>query len=71
MHELLSFMDPYSSYNQISMFPGDKDNTFFITDRGHYYYKVMPFGLKNAKATYQRLVNKMFADHLGKTWKFT
>jgi len=39
----------------------------FITDRGTYFYKVMPFGLKNDGATYQRLVNRMFADQLGKT----
>lgn len=66
-HELLSFMDAYSGYNQIPMFPGDEESTSFITDRGLYCYKVMPFGLKNAGATYQRLVNKMLADQLGKT----
>jgi len=45
----------------------DQEKTAFITDRGIYCYKVMPFGLKNAGATYQRLVNRMFADQLGKT----
>ena len=39
----------------------------FITDRGMNYYKVMPFGLMNAWATYQRLVNMMFSDQIGKT----
>lgn len=39
----------------------------FITDRGTYRYKVMPFGLKNSGATYQRLVNKMFSEKLGKS----
>ena len=63
-HELLSFMDAFSGYNQILMHPNDKENTAFITERGIFYYKVMPFGLKNAGATYQRLVNKMFADYL-------
>lgn len=44
-----------------------KKKTSFITDRGTYCYKVMPFGLKNAGTTYQRLVTKMFQEHLGKT----
>jgi len=66
-HELLSFMDAFSGYNQILMCSDDQEKTAFITDRGTYCYKVMPFGLKNAAATYQRLVNRMFADKLGKT----
>ena len=59
-HELLSFMDTFSSYNQISMDPNDQEKTSFVIGQGTYYYWVMPFGLKNAGATYQRLVNKMF-----------
>ena len=66
-HELLSFMDVYSGYNQIHISPEDEDKTAFTTDRGLYCYKVMPFGLKNARATYQRLVNKVFSDLIGKT----
>ncbi|CCF85946.1 putative RNA-directed DNA polymerase [Nitrolancea hollandica Lb] len=66
-NELLTFMDAFSGYNQIMMNPEDQEKTSFITDRGIYCYKVMPFGLKNAGATYQRLVNKMFHNHLGKT----
>ncbi|CAL9011262.1 unnamed protein product [Prunus brigantina] len=64
-HELLSFMDAYSGYNQIFMDPADSEHTAFITDRGLYCYNVMPFGLKNAGATYQRLVNRIFAQHIG------
>ncbi|XP_018454115.1 uncharacterized protein LOC108825305 [Raphanus sativus] len=64
---LLTFMDAFSGYNQIMMHPDDREKTAFITDRGTYCYKVMPFGLKNAGATYQRLVNRMFADKLGST----
>ncbi|CAL8990140.1 unnamed protein product, partial [Prunus brigantina] len=64
-HELLSFMDAYSGYNQIFMGPADSEHTAFITDRGLYCYNVMPFGLKNAGATYQRLVNRIFAQHIG------
>ncbi|KAL5574831.1 hypothetical protein UlMin_016530 [Ulmus minor] len=66
-HELLSFMDAYSGYNQIRMNPKDEEKTSFITNQGLYCYNVMPFGLKNAGATYQRLVNEMFAKLLGRS----
>lgn len=66
-HELFSFMDSYSRYNQTPMFPTDEEHTSFITYKGLYCYKVMPFGLKNAGATYQIFVNKMFTDLIGKT----
>lgn len=66
MHKLLSFMDAYFGYNQIPMHKPDEKHTAFITGRRLYCYKVMPFGLKNASTTYQRLVNKMFKDHIGK-----
>ncbi|XP_072052157.1 uncharacterized protein [Arachis hypogaea] len=62
----LSFMDAYSGYNQILMHPSDQDKTAFITDFGNYCYKVMPFGLKNAGATYQRLMDKVFAKQIGR-----
>lgn len=66
-HALLSFMDAYSGYNQIPMYGPDQEHTFFITDRGLYCYIGMPFGLLNAGATYQRLVNMMFEKQIGKT----
>ena len=66
-HKLLSFIDAYSGYNQIPMYEPDEEHTSFITDRGLYCYKVMPFGLKNVRATYQRLVNVMFKDLTGMT----
>ena len=59
-HQLLSFMDTFSGYNQIMMDKADQEKASFITSQGLFYYKVMPFGLKNAGATYQRLVNHMF-----------
>ena len=63
----MSFLDAYSGYNQIRMKEEDKIHTAFITERGLFCYKVMPFGLKNAGATYQRLINKMFQGLIGKT----
>ena len=66
-HELLSFMDAFSGYNQISMDPNDQEKTSFVTAQGTYCYRVMPFGLKNAGATYQRLVNRMFQKQIGVT----
>ncbi|KAK0571195.1 hypothetical protein LWI29_012312 [Acer saccharum] len=59
-------MDAYSGYNQIRMNKADEEKTAFTTDQGLYCYKVMPFGLKNAGATYQRLVNKIFARQIGR-----
>ena len=66
-HELLSFMDAFSGYNRISMDPNDQEKTSFVTAQGTYCYRVMPFGLKNAGATYQRLVNRMFQKQIGTT----
>ena len=66
-HELLNFMDVFSSYNQISMDPDDQEKTSFVTTQRTYCYRVMPFGLKNAGATYQRLVNRMFQKQIGTT----
>ena len=63
----MSFLDTYRGYHQIPLFVPDQEKTAFITPRGTYCYKVMPFGLKNARATYQRLVKKMFQAQLGKT----
>ena len=54
-------MDMFSGYNQIKMAEEDQEKTDFITRQGLYYYKVMSFKLKNAGASYQRLVNKMFS----------
>ena len=65
-HKLLTFMDAFSGYNQIKMNEEDQEKTTYITSQGLYCYKVMPFGLKNAGATYQRLVNKMFNKQIGR-----
>lgn len=66
-HKFLNFMDVYSGYNQIRMNKVDEEKTTFITDRGLYCYRVMLFGLKNARATYQRLANRMFKHQIRKT----
>ncbi|KAM1132646.1 hypothetical protein ACFX19_047714 [Malus domestica] len=65
-HEALSFMDGSSGYNQIRMALEDEELTAFCTPKGIYCYKVMPFGLKNAGATYQRAMQKIFNDMLHK-----
>ena len=55
-------MDAYSGYNQIPMYPDDQEKTAFITDMGVYCYNMMPFGLKNAGATYQRMMSNVLAE---------
>ncbi|KAM2045314.1 hypothetical protein ACFX1T_009523 [Malus domestica] len=65
-HEALSFMDGSSGYNQIRMALEDEELTAFRTPKGIYCYKVMPFGLKNDGATYQRAMQKIFNDMLHK-----
>jgi dsDNA-binding SOS-regulon protein len=65
-YKLLTFMDAFSGYNQIVMDESDQEKTSFITSRGLFCYKVMPFELKNAGATYQRLMNRMFHDQIGR-----
>ena len=59
-------MDAYSGYNQIPMHPEDKGKTAFITDMGVYCYTMMPFDLKNARATYQRMMSQVFKAQIGK-----
>ena len=61
-HLMLSFMDGFSRYNHILMAPEDRENTAFITKWGTYCYKLMPFGLKNVGATYQRAATTLFHD---------
>nr|KYP55910.1 Transposon Ty3-G Gag-Pol polyprotein [Cajanus cajan] len=65
-HALLSFLDAYSGYNQIMMSPPDEEHTSFITDRANYCYRVRPFGPKNAGATYQWLMDKVFHQQIGR-----
>ena len=66
-HGILSFLDAFFGYHQIPMHPPDTEKTTFITPHGLYCYNVMPFGLKNAGATYQRMVTKVFRPLIGKS----
>ncbi|WJX45412.1 hypothetical protein P8452_32294 [Trifolium repens] len=63
---VFSFMDGFFGYNQIKMAPEDREKTSFITPWGTFCYKVMPFGLKNAGATYQRAMTTLFHDMMHK-----
>ena len=65
--ERMSFMDGFSGYNQIKMYPKDEKHTSFRTHMEVYCYTVMPFNLKNAGATYQRAMNAIFHKHMRKT----
>ena len=66
---LFSAVDGYAGYNQIFMADDDKLKTTFVTEFGTFCYHVMPFGLKNAGATYQRMVNEVFKTSLDKNMK--
>ncbi|GJT97688.1 reverse transcriptase domain-containing protein [Tanacetum coccineum] len=60
------FLDAYKGYHQIQMAESDEEKTAFHTSQGVYCYTKMPFGLKNAGATYQRLVDKAFDSQVGR-----
>ena len=64
--ELLCFLDAYSGYHQIRMKKSDQKATSFITPFGTYCYVTMPFGLKNAGATYQRTMQRCLKDQIGR-----
>ena len=63
---LLSFLDAFSRYNQIKMHPRDECKTAFMTELSCYCYTVIPFGLKNASATYHRLMDRVLAPMIGR-----
>ena len=68
-HEIYTLMDGYSGYNQIMIALEDQLKTSFITEYGAFAYRVMPFGLMCAPATFQRDTMKIFADYLNKFMK--
>lgn len=56
----MSFLNTFQGYHKISLIFKDREKTSFIMPEGNYHYTMMPFGLKNAGATYQRMVTRMF-----------
>src|SRR3954469_24608179 len=64
--DLLSFLDAYSGYNQIRMKEEDEEHTSFINPYGVFCYRTMPFGIKNAGATYQRMMQACLRDKIGR-----
>ena len=65
-HPRMSFLDAFQGYHHIPLALDNQERTTFVTPIGNYHYKVMPFGLKNAGATYQRMMTRMFESQLGK-----
>ena len=61
-HKVFSFIDGFYEYNQIKMAAEDMEKKTFVMQWGTFYYKVMPFGLKNPGATYQRAMVALFHD---------
>ena len=68
-HPRMSFLDAFQGYHQIPLAVDDQEKTAFVTLIGNYHYKVMPFGLKNAESTYQRMMTRMFELQMGKSIK--
>jgi hypothetical protein len=63
--DMLSFLDAYSGYHRIQLYETDQIKTLFITPYGAYCYITMPFGLKNASATYQRTMQQCMHEQIG------
>ena len=66
-HPRMSFIDAFQGYHQIPLASGVQEKTAFVTPIENYHYKVMPFGLKNARSTYQRMMTRMFESQLSKS----
>jgi len=64
-HTVLSFLDAFSNYNQIPMYASDVEKTAFITETTNFCYQVILSGLKNAGATYQQIMDRIFKDQIG------
>lgn len=60
----LSLMDAYSGYSQIPMYPEDEEKIAFITEKGTYRYRMIPF-----RATYHKMMSLVFGDILERQWR--
>ena len=60
----MSFLDAFQGYHLISLAAEDQGKTSFISPKANYHYTVMPFGLKNAGATYQKMMTRMFREKI-------
>ena len=65
----MSFLNAFQSYHQIALAAEDQEKTTFISLDANYHYTVIPFGLKNAGATNQRMMTRMFRDKIERTVK--
>ena len=63
-HEIYSFLDGFSGYNQVRMHPDDQEKTAFVTEWGVFVAVVMMFGLKTAPTTFQRVIQEIFGDYI-------
>ena len=63
----MSFLNAFQGYHQIALAADDQEKTAFLTPIGNYHYKVMPFSLKKAGSTYQRMMTRMFESQLRKS----
>ena len=63
----MSFLDAFQGYHQIALAAKDQEKMAFISPYANYHYTVMPFKLKNVRATYHRMMTRMFQDKIGRT----
>ena len=63
-HEIYSFLDGFSGYNQVRMHPDDQEKTTFVTEWGVFVAVVMMFGLKIALSTFQRIISEVFDEYI-------
>ena len=64
-HSRMSFLNAFQGYHQIALATEDQEKTAFISPNANYHYTVIPFRLKNAGATYQQMMTRMFRDKIG------